>query len=158
MDPAQFKSDSERLRSLGWSCSWRSQPTELPPEIKARYPWLPADYLAFVQSLDECFSADEQTWMLAPADFDIRLHQAWRHDEWEQLSLEAADEDAQMIAHIRRFWDDHIPICLSLVGGYSYYALRVGDKSGIVVSGHEPEFEDCSEVASSFTQFLQQIR
>lgn len=157
MEPIAFISQIHRLRGLGWSCRWHAEPVELPASLRARYPWLPSDYLDFVCGLDECVSPDETRWILAPSDFDIREHHAWRHDEWEQLSLDSADGDSDVMAEIRSFWDGHFPISLGVGDGYSFHALRVADGSGSVVMGREPEFEDTSDVAVSFTQFLSHL-
>ncbi|QIF02690.1 SMI1/KNR4 family protein [Roseimicrobium sp. ORNL1] len=154
MDPSAFTSHIARLRSLGWTCQWHPQPVHLPLSLRSRYPWLPPDYIDFVTGLDECVSSDETRWILAPADFDLHEHHAWQHDAWETLSVESAAGDEQLVAQIREFWDAHIPISLGVGDGYSFYAIRVGDRSGVVVTGREPEFEDIAEVALSFTQFL----
>ena len=111
----------------------------------------------FVRGLDECVSPSETRWILSPVDFDIRHTHAWRHDEWEQLSLDAAEGDEGLIKGIRSFWDSHIPISLDVTDGYSFHALRVSDRSGAVVAGREPEFEVASEVAFSFRDFLARL-
>lgn len=157
MEPIAFASQIAHLREHGWSCHWHSQPIELPSPLLIRYPWLPNEYLDFVCGLDECVNPDETQWLLAPADFDPREHHAWTHDEWERLSLNSANGNATLITEIKRFWDAHLPICLGVGGEYSYYALRVGDGSGAVVSGRGPEFEDASEFAANFTQFLSHL-
>jgi hypothetical protein len=154
MEPASYQPEIARLRSLGWTCEWHPEPTEFPPEIHLRYPWLPPEYLDFVRGLDECVNPDETRWILAPADFDIRQHHAFRHDEWEQLGIESADGDEALIREIRSFWDAHIPICFDVGDGYSFHAIRVSDRSGVVVAGREPEFEVVSEAAFSFREFL----
>ena len=41
------------------------------------------------------------------------------------MSLDA--EGDSWIAEIKSFWNDHLPICLSLKDGYSYYALCLKD-------------------------------
>ena len=100
MEPVAFSSQIGRLRGLGWSCRWHSQPVELPSVLRTRYPWLPPEYLDFVCGLDKCVNSDETHWILAPADFDITEHHAWRHDEWERLSLNSANGDEDLIAEI----------------------------------------------------------
>ncbi len=51
--------------------------------------------------------------------------------------------------------DEHLPIFLSLEGGYAYYAISM--KDGSVVHGTEPEFEECETVADSFTDFMGKV-
>ena len=83
----RFNTEINRLKELGWTCEWHDKPSGLPENIRNRYPWLPEDYLEFVESLDECFNKSETRWILSPSDFDIREHHAFTHDEWERLSL-----------------------------------------------------------------------
>lgn len=71
------------------------------------------------------------------------------------MSLDAAEGDSSWIAEIKSFWNDHLPICLSLKDGYSYYALCL--KDGTIVTGEEPEFEETTQVAPSFRDFLQML-
>ena len=71
------------------------------------------------------------------------------------VSLDAAEGDNSWTAEIKSFWNEHLPICLSLKDGYSYYALCL--KDGTIVTGEEPEFEETTEVAPSFRDFLQML-
>ena len=80
---------------------------------------------------------------------------AFRWNEWELLSLEAAGDDAAWRAEILAFWDAHLPIVLSVAEGYAYYALSLPD--GAVIQGSEPEFEDCRTAAPSFRDFMGQV-
>ena len=57
---------------------------------------------------------------------------------------------------IRRFWDLHLPIVMSVADGrYSYHALAAAD--GAVVSGGEPEFEACERTAGSLREFAEKF-
>ena len=105
-----------------------------------------------------CASPDGKRWFLSPPDFDRREDHAFTHDEWERLSLDAARGDVALTDSIVEFWDRHIPIYFDVSDGYAFHALRVADHQGAVVSGREPEFEDVSLVAKSFTAFLSQLR
>ena len=80
---------------------------------------------------------------------------AWQWNEWELLSLEAAGNDAAWKDEIRKFWDGHLPVFLSLESGYAYYAISI--KEGSIVYGSEPEFEECQTVADSFENFMEKI-
>ena len=156
-NPDQFLEAISRLRDLGWRCVWRQNATSSPSEILERYSWLPDDYLNFTASLQECVSPDETQWILSPSDFDRALDHAFAHDEWERISVEAADGDAATVRKIRRFWDAHMPIHFDVSTGYSYHAICVGDRTGHVVCGREPVFEDVEPVVGSFTEFLHQL-
>lgn len=56
---------------------------------------------------------------------------------------------------IKEFWNNHLPIIMSVKGDYSYYAISI--MSGSIVQGEEPEFEECEIVADSFEEFLREI-
>ena len=45
---------------------------------------------------------------------------------------------------------------LCVGGEYEYYAINTA--TGIIVHGYEPEFEESSQVADSFFDFLSKIR
>jgi hypothetical protein len=157
MEPVAFRTQIERLRSIGWSCRWGREAVGLPSHVQSRYPWVPSEYKEFLSALLDCVSPAETTWILPPADFAGTSDSAFAWDEWERLSLDSADGDEGLISEIRTFWDSHIPICLSIGDGYSFYAIRVSDQSGLVVTGREPEFEDACPVAASFTEFLSKL-
>ena len=70
-----------------------------------------------------------------------RKNKAWQWNEWELLSLKAAENDAAWKDEIRKFWDGHSPVFLSLEGGYAYYVISI--KEGSIVYGSEPELSRC---------------
>lgn len=157
MEPAKFASQIARLRSRGWTCRWRAEASPLPDSLRARYPWLPAEYLNFVTNLEECVNREQTSWLLTPNDFNPQIEKAFAHDAWERLSLEAADGDKELIATIRAFWDVHIPIHFYVTDGYAFHAIRLTDRRGQIVQGREPEFEEVEVVADSFGEFLARI-
>ena len=69
----------------------------------------------------------------------------------EVLSLKCAEGDAEWTNKITDFWNNHLPIFLSVKDGYAYYAISM--KDGSIVQGTEPEFEECTPVTSSFADF-----
>ena len=70
--------------------------------------------------------------------------------------MESAEGDPAWEAEIRRFWDLHLPIVMSVADGrYSYHALSAAD--GAVVSGGEPEFEACERTAGSLREFAEKF-
>ena len=101
------------------------------------------------------FRSDERVWFLCADDYDIQGDKAWQWNEWELLGLEAAGNDAVWSCSIQRFWDEHLPIILSLESGYAYYAISMKDDS--IVYGREPEFEECRTVAGSFEDFMKKV-
>ncbi|MCL2310526.1 MAG: SMI1/KNR4 family protein [Proteobacteria bacterium] len=147
------------LRRLGWSIEERlACPVQLPPEVSARYPRLPATLVAFLSGVVTCVNPSETTWFLCEADFYETSESAFRWNEWELISLEAADGDDHLRSSVRAFWDNHFPFLLSVADGYSYHAIDTSSEGfGRVIMGREPEFEEAKVVAESFEQFLVEL-
>ena len=140
------------------AAGWQVKPNEgrgLPEIIKKRYPNCPQGWLDFIAAAGELTSGDEQIWFLCAKDYMPQKHGAFPWNEWERLSLEAAGDDPAWRREILQFWDGHLPIILSVKGGYSYYAIAMED--GSVVHGCEPEFEECSFAAPSFGAFVEGV-
>ena len=143
------------LRQSGWKVT-ASPDAEfiLPDEISQRYPSVPREILAFLSCLQLCTNPDETAWFLTRSDFEGAGGSAFRWNEFECMSLDAADGDPQWQSDIRSFWDSHFPFMLSVKSGYAYFAVCLTpEKLGTVVSGCEPEFEEASEVSTSFAEF-----
>jgi len=71
------------------------------------------------------------------------------------MSLEAAGSDVDWCAAIRSFWQSHFALFLSVNDSYQYFAYCLeGPLRGQMVYGSEPEFEECSVVATSLVDFL----
>ncbi|MEW6306287.1 MAG: SMI1/KNR4 family protein [Verrucomicrobiota bacterium] len=145
-----------RLRDQGWTVEEQpGQQFGLPAAIAARYPRLPDSLVEFLSGLRQCADRSETTWFLCQSDYEGTSGLAFRWDEWEQLSLDAAGGDASLISEIRAFWDSHFPFLFSVHSGYAYHAVcTAADKFGQVVEGFEPEFEEVSVVADSFESFI----
>ena len=146
------------LRKRGWTVTERSVPLcRLPQVILDRYPCVPEEWAAFLSQVSRCVKDGETAWLLCLEDFEEADGGGFRWNEFEQLSLQAAADAGDTVwqADIRRFWDAHIPVGLSVGGAYEYYAIRVSD--GVVVHGAEPEFEEVEEAAASFFQLLTEL-
>ncbi|HZZ80014.1 MAG TPA: hypothetical protein VFE62_15955 [Gemmataceae bacterium] len=146
----------DRLRKSGWEVVTRpDRALRLPPEISARHSKLPAALTKFLGSVDSCINETQTAWFLCEADYAGTSGAAFRWDEWEQLSLNAAGDDGRFAAKVRAFWDAHLPFLLSVRDGYAYFAIRTAaDGFGRIVRGCEPEFEEASQIANSFEEFL----
>lgn len=140
------------------TAGWRVEPNKdrgLPEPVKSRYCNCPRSWRDFIAAAGSLTSGDEQTWFLCADDYSPQGDSAFRWNEWELLSLETAGDDPAWRQEIIRFWDKHLPILLSVKGGYSYYAISMED--GSIVCGREPEFEECSPAAPSFGAFMEGI-
>ncbi|MGQ0799621.1 MAG: hypothetical protein ACT4NL_05875 [Pseudomarimonas sp.] len=142
--------------------SWRvespARDRRLPQCVLARHGQLPAELESFIHSFSLCLAPCEQAWFISVDDLSRpRQNEEFRFDEFEAMSLEVAqqDQDQEWIAKIRSFWDAHFPFYLAVNGDYQYFAVVLsGRLQGCVVYGFGPEFESCSVVAPSLTQFL----
>ena len=149
-----LKTEFERLRAGGWQCLPSGDTKTLPAHVLARYSWIPADVLEALCGFREVMSPDEGFWLITAASFSGEDGLAFSWDEWENLSLGAAQDDGEWIVRIREFWDRHLPVAMSVTDGYEYHALR---PDGTVVCGREPEFEETVPFAPSYCDFLKRI-
>lgn len=148
----------KRAKDIGWEVRYREkQELNLPYEILSRYTNIPNEFLRFLELADECVTKDEKSWFLCINDYKGTSDSAFSWDEFEKISLEAAEDDNQYKQEIVKFWDGYLPIAFSLGNGYGYYALDVKNDFGSVVYGYEPEFEEPDKVAASFLEFLEKI-
>ena len=150
---ARHHSLLEALRQRGWTVRLASGPRQLlPAAVAARYHEVPSDVLQFLSVLESCCSPDETAWFLTADDYSRTSGPAFRWNECEIMSLDAADDDTALQAEIRSFWDGHFPVMLAVHSDYDYLAVRVCD--GSIVHGFAPEWEIPAAVAPSFAAFL----
>jgi hypothetical protein len=126
------------------------------PQLLRRYSSIPQSFREFSERFERCVHPDEDAWFLSGADYEGRSDSVFRWNEFEELSLEAAEGDEEWRDEIRIFWDCYLPIAISVRSGYSYLALSIRG-NGAVVYGREPDFEDVTEVAVSFELLSQRI-
>jgi len=139
-----------------WQVEISSIEQEIPKEAFCRYAMLPEDYMNFLKHIITLSDETDTGWFLNVDDFKgTNLDTEWQPCSFEDISIEAADGDDELIAEITVFWNEHIPIFFCLANGYEYYAIRLSD--GSVVNGIEPEFEETSVVSASFKDFLKKI-
>ncbi|MDE6387221.1 MAG: SMI1/KNR4 family protein [Lachnospiraceae bacterium] len=144
------------MKEHGWNIEVNEmQNVSLPEAITSRYTNIPKQWLEFAKNIKQMISADETMWFLCSEDFNMQEIGAFQWNEWELISLESAKGDTEWENEIKKFWDNHLPIVMSVKGGYSYYAISI--KDGSVIHGAEPEFAECEAVASSFTDFMEKI-
>lgn len=140
----------QHLKALGWQLEIRDQPKRLPDELRRRYPFVPEEFEQFAGLASVATNPGETAWFLTTDDYSGKSTSAFRWNEFELQSLDAAGGDAEWTESIIRFWDGHLPILLSVKSGYAY--LAVDQKLQIVV-GREPEYEETTIVAPSFVEF-----
>ncbi len=144
----------QALGQSGWTVRESADRKQLPRELTSRYPWIPDDYR---EVADVAISPDDRAWMLTVPDFRGTGKSAYAWNEWELLSLKSAgeDDDLDWMSRIRSFWDNHLPIMLSVKTGYAYFAIRRSDLQ--IVCGEEPEFEETFDLAASFFDLVTMI-
>lgn len=147
---------SELVRH-GWTVS-NGETGDLSACIKNRFDVLPDNYLRNLSGIRSCTAPDMKQWFLTLADYNGLSESAFTWDEFERLSLDAADDDEDWRAEITHFWDRHFPIFQSVRDGYQFAAIKLDEVDfGKVVLGREPEFEEVDIVAESVSEFMCQI-
>ena len=144
------------LKEKGWTVRVsREKSFRFPGALEKRYGHVPSEIVALLTGIEECVSPDEKAWFLCQSDYSGKSQSAFKWNEWELLSLDAADGDAELEAAISAFWDRHLPFYLSVRDGYCFAALCLnGPNKGKIVEGYEPEFEEVSIVANGLIDFV----
>ena len=144
------------MKEQGWNIELNKKIDNLLPKaIADRYMNIPELWQEFIGKVRCMVNTDETIWFLGTDDFSFQSDQAFRWNEWELISLESAEGDTEWCNEVKQFWDEHLPIVMSVRTGYSYYAIFIRD--GSVVKGSEPEFEECEVAADSFKTFIESI-
>ncbi len=146
-------------KSAGWTVETRDSRTPaFDTAFRQRYPRLVPGHVEFLKSVSVCMNAEKTTWFLCESDYETKGTSAdgFRWNEYETMSLETAKDDASWQQKIRKFWDSHLPILLSVkAGDYDYVAVDLSKRAfGTVVHGVSPEFEEVSTLSTTFEDFL----
>jgi hypothetical protein len=151
--------DSDSLRNEFVKAGWRLKRCEtrvsIPPQVAARYPRIPTDYLAFIETTERAVSPDEKAWIVTSSVFHGATDIAYAWNEWESQSLEACSDDESLAEDIKHFWDIHCTLIMSVNSGYSFLALNTETLQ--VVQGEEPEYEDASVIAATLDDLFQYV-
>jgi len=145
----------------GWTVERRTVPLRLPETVTGRYQ-IPADYLGFLERTALCASPADTEWFLCEEGYRQNDPDAFRWDECEQISLDAARDmmDEEEERRVAAFWDGVLPFFFSVGNGYEYYGFdllgRFGP-AGCVLHGWEPEFEEAEVFARDFPDFLRRV-
>lgn len=151
-----FRKLQEKLIGEGWKISTNKEVLDREAIISAlgRYDFIGGDYIEWLSMIESCFNEEEGCFFCCYRDYMGDSRFAFRWNEFELLSLEAAGDNNTWRGEIEKFWHSHLPIILSVSNGYSYYAIR---NDGKIVVGYEPEFEATQVIADSFTEFCDLI-
>ncbi|MFC4305324.1 SMI1/KNR4 family protein [Cohnella boryungensis] len=140
----------------GWDIAGKSGfELNLSSSVISRYKDIPNEFLDFLRRVKRCITPNEKTWFNCEDEFNNSSDLAFKWNEFEVLSLEAAMDDSIWKSQITAWWDNYVPIVMSVEGGYSFYAIDL--TNGAIVRGYEPEFEEVDKVASTLEQFLELI-
>lgn len=126
-------------------------------ELIERYKAIPYEYLEFLKKIKQCISSSEKSWFLCEDEYNSKSEIAFKWNEFEILSLEAAEDDVEWKNRIQKWWYRYFPILMSVNNGYSFYAIDTENEKGTVVYGCEPEFEEVNIIADTFMEFLELI-
>ncbi|QNK59200.1 SMI1/KNR4 family protein [Paenibacillus sp. PAMC21692] len=129
----------------------------LDSSIISRYHEIPNEYLDFLTVVKRCITPDEMTWFICEDEFNNSADTEFKWNEYELLSLEAAMDDDRLKSEITAWWDNYLPIIMSVNGGYSFYAIDLTIEKGAIVRGYEPEFEEVEKVANTLEEFFELI-
>jgi hypothetical protein len=149
---SQYHDALFRLKRVGWTVRLQACQQVVPIIIEVRYAWIPSELKQFVVELEAAVSPNEKAWLLGLPDFVGSKSTAFKWNEWERMSLGAAEGDPRLRCAIQQFWDLHFPVANSVKSGYAYFAVRKTDLC--VVRGEELEFEKPNPVAPSFLELL----
>ena len=146
----------EWAKNHGWNVELSEIKRELPKAVTERYKFIPAEWIDFIGCFNVCINAENNLYFQLAEDFEEQAdNSGFRWNEFELISLDAAEGDENWQADIREFWDNYIPVVMSVEGDYHYYAI--GIKTGEVFDGWAPEFEEPEIVAAGFEDFIGKI-
>src|SRR5262245_43381168 len=98
------------LEQAGWSVERKStQGLSLNPSFSARYPDIPDEYILFLENVASCINPSRTAWFLVEDDYNGTRNFAFSWNEFESQSIEAAEEDIELITEIKHFWDQNLP-------------------------------------------------
>jgi len=115
---------------------------------------IPDDLRKFLASYGTLTNARETTWLNSAQDFASKSTGGFSWNEFELISLAAAEGNDTWRQEVQAFWSSHLPILMSVEGHYEYVAYcSAGNNDGLYVQGSEPEFEHVKVVAASLAGF-----
>ena len=142
----------------GWTVERRTVSLSLPQGVTRRYAF-PPEYLDFLERVLLCAGPMDTEWFLCEEGYRQDDPDAFRWDECQRISLDAARDmmDPDEEARVTAFWDGVLPFFLAVGSGYEYYGFDLAGAhgpAGCVLHGWEPVFEEPVVFASDFPDFL----
>lgn len=149
----------EALKNIGFVVTERLERKELSSDLQNRYSELPAEYQEFLQRFQTITNESDNVWFNSIEDFNGESDSGFRWNEFELMGLETLEDDEESCDMIRQFWDNHIPILMSVKDGYRYLSIDLSPENyGKIYYGVEPEFEESAElVCDSFNHLLEML-
>jgi hypothetical protein len=145
----------ELLRERGWDVRLAAKPRAFLQNTLSRYAWLPDDIRQLLEEAIVVVSPEKKSWFNTSSETAGENGSAFAWNEWELMSLSAAEDFPKLQPAIRAFWDRHFPFLISVKSGYAYFAVRQADLA--VVCGEKPEFEEATPIADSVEQLLDDL-
>ena len=118
---------------------------------------IPSGFIGILEEFCNISSKDDTTWFLCGKDYTEKTDESFNWNEFELMSLEAAEDDEEWKTEILDWWKGKLPFVMSVKDGYSYYAIDLEDNRGAIIFGQEPEFEDAVVVAKDFDDFIEKL-
>lgn len=142
-------------KEYGWTITLnQARNLNLSDSIISRYKAIPNEYISFLSVVKQCATPNEKTWFLCEDEYNNRSDDAFKWNEFELLSLESAMDNEIWRSEITAWWDNYLPIVISVDDGYTFYAIDLNHDIGAIVRGYEPEFEEVEKVANHLDDFL----
>src|SRR5690606_14203666 len=82
----------------------------LDKEIVTRYKEFPPEYKLFLKMVKQCITPNDKTWFVCESEYNNESETEFRWNEFERLSLEAAENDGNWKSDIIKWWDNYLPI------------------------------------------------
>ena len=159
MEKFNQKMPLDQLRKNYWNISPREdlQPIILPAPIKNIIDALPEIYIDFLKKFKLFENPSGQFWFLMLEDYEGTSDSEFLWNEFEKQSLDAA-LDKSDFDKISGFWQNHIPIAISVKNGYAYLAIKICDiDAGAIVCGNEPEYEEVVTISPSLASLFEML-
>jgi hypothetical protein len=148
----------KNLEESGFIVLRREIPKDLPAAILERYKNIPPEYLTFLQQFTLITNREDTSWFNSIEDFNGESDTDFKWNDFELQSLEAFEDDEEETENVIDFWNNHIPILMSVLD-YQYLAICLeSDRYGEIVYGVEPEFEEATKVCDNFNQLMNMLK